>query len=86
MEGYTKYANDKARKLGKWSLEENNRIKASKLKRIADKMEDKYRKTKEFKRNKNRVGECVFVPLIPLGPPQPKDKNPFKTGTTRSGN
>jgi hypothetical protein len=46
------YANDNALEVAKWALEEfdaENRIKASKLKRVADKMEDKYRDTREYK-------------------------------------
>lgn len=90
MEGYTKYANKEALELARWAHEENNRIKASKLKRIADKMEDKYRNTKEFQRDIDAPYKCVFKPIVPLSPPgQPNDpqpqseRNPFEIGTTR---
>lgn len=50
--GYTQYANKSALNLAIWALEEKERIKASKLKTIADKMEDRYRNSKEFKKKK----------------------------------
>lgn len=55
--GKTKYANEEALELAVWSIgifRNDNRIKAYKMKMIADKMEDKYRDSKKFKKRKNQ--------------------------------
>lgn len=77
MKGYESYANGEALELAEWAVECNNRVKASKIKQIADKMEDKYRENSpEFKRMKaeNRrpggVHHCLFTPLFN---PRPDD-------------
>lgn len=43
ISGYKSYASDEAYELAVWSLETPNRIKASRMKKIADKMETKKR-------------------------------------------
>lgn len=41
--GHQKYLSEEALKLAKWAIDTNSRPKALKMKRIADKMEDKKR-------------------------------------------
>jgi len=82
--GYKKYANEEAFELAVWSiellLEENgDRIKASKIKKIADKMEDKYKNTKKYKRKQHIAKQpgCFSPPKkdlmleVGLGEPPP---------------
>lgn len=82
--GYQAYASEAALELAHWALNEfnnGNRVKASKLKRIADKMEDKKRDSREYKRveEENRMamgrkrGAVTFqnTPLIRPASPYP---------------
>ena len=61
--GYVKYGNDAALYLAIWALEENDRVKASKLKKVADKMEDKYRDSRKFynKKKINTVRSVTYM-------------------------
>jgi len=85
--GYTSYASEAALDLAHWALNEfnnGNRVKASKLKRIADKMEDKKRDSKEYKRveeenrmamvRKRGIVTYQHTPLIP--PPKIRPSRP----------
>jgi len=87
--GYDMYANREALELAQWALEEfqnGDRVKASKMKKIADKMEDKYRNSSEFKaleysnRAARRTGDGVvifhYTPLVRPESPKPQTPNP----------
>jgi len=88
--GYQAYASEAALELAHWALNEFNngsRVKASKLKKIADKIEDKKRNSKEYKRvqeenrmaivRKRGVVKYQHTPLIrPVPPPQPPRPQP----------
>lgn len=84
--GYINYASDAALEVAAWALEEKDRLKATKLKRIADKLEDKYRCSKEFKRKQKqnqRPGGFYTVLYSNVlweiqDPPKPPPRPPVK--------
>jgi hypothetical protein len=52
MPGYNEYESDEAFDLATWAMETPNRILALKRKRVADRMEDRKRKSSLFSINK----------------------------------
>ena len=76
------FASKAALKLARWALEENDRIKASKIARIADKLEEKYVNSKEFKKKKaaNRRGEVYTVLKTPVERPTPPKARIIRRG------
>ena len=56
MKNYSAYFNEEAKELAKWSIAElefGNRLKATRLDDVANKMEDKYRKKRGIPKDKN---------------------------------
>lgn len=60
ISGYKSYASSEAYDLAVWALETPNRIKASKMKKIADKMETKKRNSGTVRKGTLRKGLSIY--------------------------
>lgn len=83
--GYTRYASSEACELASWAIglyqKNKSRVEATKIKKIADKMEDKYRNSKKYKR-KNNIRNCKIYKedlLIKTGIKKPPPMPPTKS-------
>lgn len=79
--GFSSFFSKQALVLARWAAEEKNRTKANKIKNIADKLEERYRKHHDTKRKVSNGRVIRFnspTPVFRPTPPPPMRPNPEK--------